>query len=171
MPRRLGDDPLSRKRSPSAKENDAPSARPGFPTQQASHNDVFFRRRTEALQLTSDGAPVQQPSGLGEARNSDEKPEITEVADLVRTAQAAKSTQGAEQLARAVPIDESTHNPAEEPTDTIEQTPPNVSEPVVSFESPPPLTEVPGAPSSSQVEPEPQKSIGFFKRLFGRIGK
>jgi len=171
MPRRLGDDPLSRKKSPSTKENDAPSARPGFSTQQASHNDVFFRRRTEGLQLISNGAPDQQPPSLGEARNSDEKPEITEVADIVRTAQAAKSTQGAELLARPAPIDESTHNPVEEPAEIIEQTPPSISEPIVSFESPPPITEGPAAPTSSPAEPDPHKSKGFFKRLFGRLGK
>jgi hypothetical protein len=117
----------------------------------------------------SDGAPDQQ--SLGKAWNGDEKPEITEVVDIVRTAQAAKSTQGAEQLARPVPIDESTHSLPEEPAEAIEQASTTISESIVNLESPPPLTEGPAAPTSSQAEPEPQKSVGFFKRLFGRLGK
>jgi len=169
MPRRLGDDPLSRQGPSSPK--DTPSSRPTSPPQRPSHNDVFFRRRTESPQLISDGASDEQRPILGEARNSDEKPEITEVADIVRTAQAARSTQGAEQLARPVPIDEPTHHPADEPAENIEQTSPNTSEPIASLEPPPLPTEGPVAPASSQSELEPQKSKGFFKRLFGRLGK
>jgi hypothetical protein len=103
--------------------------------------------------------------------NVDERPEITEVTDIVRTAQVARSTQGAEQLARPVPMDESIHPAAEEPIATIGQTPPTVAEPVAVLEPPPPMTEEPAVPASSQPQPEPQKSDGFFKRLFGRFGK
>ena len=103
--------------------------------------------------------------------NMDERPEITEVADIVRTAQAARTTQGAEQLARPVPMDESIPPAAEEPTATIGQTPPAVAAPVGALEPPPPMSEEPTVPASSQPQPEPQKSDGFFKRLFGRFGK
>ncbi len=168
MPGRLGDDPLSRKRPHSA--IDAPSARPGLPAQKTSHNDVFFRRRDEGPQTKPGDAP-DKGSSLGEAVSIDEKPEITEVTDIVRTAKAAESTQGAEQLARPVPIDEPVHPLAEEPVETMEQTPPAVSEPVAALEPPPPATGEPAAAPSSQPDAPPQKSEGFFKRLFGKFGK
>jgi len=169
MPGRLGDDPLTRKRPHSAK--DAPSARPGLPAQQTSHNDVFFRRRDEDSQTKPEDAPGKE-SGLEETVSIDEKPEITEVADIVRTAKAAEITQGAEQLAKPVPIDESVRPLAEEPVGTVEPTtPPDVPEPVASLEPPPPATEEPAAPPTSQPDEQPQKSEGLFKRLFGRFGK
>jgi hypothetical protein len=101
----------------------------------------------------------------------DEKPEISEVADIVRTAKVAESTQGAEQLARPVPLDEPVHTPAEEQAGITEQTHPTVSEPVAPFEPPPPVTEETAVPTSSQPKAEPQKSEGLLKRLFGRFGK
>jgi hypothetical protein len=168
MPRRLGDDPLSRKKSPSSKERDAPS--PGLHAQQASHNDVFFQRRIEGPNQKLGETPVIE-SSPGETTSSDEKPEITEVSDIVRTAKAAESTQGAELLSRPMPMDESVQPLAEEPVEDIEQTPPRVSEHVTSFEPPSPATQGQAAPVSSQSEPQPQKGEGFFKRLFGRFGK
>jgi hypothetical protein len=165
MPRRLGDDPLSRKRSPSAKGNGAPSAQLGFPTQKTSHNDVFFRRNIEGPQPKPEGPPDRE-SSLGEATSIDEKPEISEVADIVRTAKVAESTQGADQLARPVLMGESAHAPAEEPVENTDHAPPTVSRPVASFGPPPPA-----APASSQAGPQPQKSEGILKRLFGRFGK
>jgi hypothetical protein len=170
LPRRLGDDPLTRKRSPSAKARDSPSAQPASVAQQTSHNDVFFRRRTENPLPKLEGTPDHQGLSLGEAVNTDEKPEITEVADIVRTAQVAMKTQGAEQLTEPMPIDEP-HPATEEPVVTIEQTPSIVAEPAVAVESSPPITEEQVAPASSQPQPEPRKSDGFFKRLFGRLGK
>jgi len=169
MPRRLGDDPLSRKRSPSAKDKDASSDRPGFSTQHTSHNDVFFRRRIEGPQPKPDDASGVE-SSLGEGMSVEERPEITEVSDIMRTATAAKITQGADQLAMPVPMDESVHQ-AEGPVESTEQTPPTVPEPLPSFEPSPPDTEEPAAPISKQLEPEPQKSEGFLKRIFGRFGK
>jgi len=169
MPRRLGDDPLSRKRPSSAK--DAISARPGPPTQQTSHNDVFFRRRTENSQPIPEGAPAKQLSTLGDATNVDEKPEITEVADIMRTAQVAMSTQGAGELAAPVHLDEPVSPPVERPVEEIAQTPPTLSAPDVPSEPPRPVAEEPTAPASGQPEAQPQKSEGFFKRLFGRFGK
>ena len=167
MPGRLGDDPLTRKKSPSSKEKDAPSR--GSHAQQASHNDVFFRRRIEGPNPKPGDTPGKE-SSLGETTNIDEKPEITEVSDIVRTAKAAESTQGAELLATAISMDESVQPRAEEPVEDIEQTPPTVSESVTSFEPPPPVNQEPAAPASSQPEPQP-KGEGFFMRLFGRLGK
>jgi len=170
MPRRLGDDPLSRKK-PSFKAEGDPSALPALPAQQTSHNDVFFRRRTEGPQPKPEGTPSQQRPSLGEGTNVEERPEITEVSDIMRTSSAAKSTQGAEQLAMPAPVGEPAHPPAEEPVETIEQTAPTISEHVRASEPSPPVTEEQAAPTSSQPEPEPKKNEGFFKRLFGRLGK
>ena len=168
MPGRLGDDPLSRKRSPSTK--DAHPDRPGFAAQQASHNDVFFRRRTDHPQPNPESAPEKQLPGLGENADAVDGPEITEVSDLVRSAQAAKITQGADQLPVRAPMDEPLPPQAEEPIAETEQVPLAASQPV-TVESPAPSAQEPAAPYSSQAEPQPQKSEGFFKRLFGRLGK
>ena len=169
MPGRLGDDPLSRKRPPSAK--DAPSAWPGPPAQQTSHNDVFFRRRTEDPQQKLGGPPDKHSRSLGEATNTDEGPEITEVAEIVRTAQAAKSTQGAQQLAGSAQVEESVPYPIDEPVEKTEQWPPAVPEPVATSEPPALMTREQVVPPPRKPEPQPQKSEGFFKRLFGRLGK
>jgi hypothetical protein len=168
MPRRLGDDPLSRKKPLSAK--DATSARPGPATQQTSHNDVFFRRRVEGPQPIPEGAPGEK-SSLVEPASVDEKPEISEVVDIVRTATALMSTEGAERLVTPVPMNESVHPEVEEPDVMTEQVPSMASEPDASPELLPPVAEEPAAAPSSQPETQPEKSEGFFKRLFGRFGK
>jgi len=170
MPGRLGDDPLSRKKPHSAK--DAHSVQPGLPAQQTSHNDVFFRRRNEGPQTKPESAPGNE-SALGEPTSTDEKPEITEVTDIVKTAKAAESTQGAEMLARPMSMDEKIQPLAEEPVEVIEQTPPTVPEPAAAFVPPPPAIGEPAPALPSQPDPQPQKSEseGFFKRLFGRLGK
>jgi len=169
MPGRLGDDPLSRKRVPSKK--DAPSTGPGIAAQQTSHNDVFFRRRTENTQPIPESAPEKQLQILGEATDAGERPEITEVADLVRTAQDAEIAQGAEQHSRPVPRAEPPHPPVEETVGKPEQEPLPVLEPSPAIEPPPPVFEERAAAASSLPEAQPQKSEGFFKRLFGRFGK
>ena len=169
MPGRLGDDPLSRKRSPSANEMDTTSIRPGFHAQQTSHNDVFFRRRTESPRQMPESAPGKE-SGLEEEARPEEKPEISEVADIMRTVKVAESTQGAERLAGPEPIDEP-NTPTKEPAEKAERTPPTVSGPVASLEPPTPITGEGAGPDLSQPEPQPQKGEGLFKRLFGRFGK
>ena len=110
-------------------------------------------------------------SGLGVPTDIEEKPEISEVADIVRTAKVAESTQGAEQLARPITVDESVRTLIEEPVEDIEQTLPTVSEPVAAPEPPPPAPGEPAASPSIQPDAQPQRSEGFFKRLFGRFGK
>ena len=149
---------------------DTPSVQPGLAAGQASHNDVFFRRRVEGPQAKPEEAS-DEGSILGEATGVKEIPEITEVSDIMRTAKAAESTQGAVQLAKPVPVDESVHIHAEEPVETTLQAPPTVPEPMPSIEPPAPVPEEPVAPTTSESTPQPQKSEGFFKRLFGRLGK
>ncbi|HUK80510.1 MAG TPA: hypothetical protein VLU91_07610 [Nitrososphaerales archaeon] len=169
MPGRLGDDPLSRKRAPS--KQDAPSAGPGIAAQQTSHNDVFFRRRTENTQPIPESAPEKQLQILGEATDAGERPEITEVADLVRTARDAEIAQGAEQLSRLVSLAEPPHPSVEETARKPEQEHLPVLEPARAIEPPPPVVEERAAAVSSLPDAQPQKSEGFFKRLFGRFGK
>ena len=161
MPGRLGDDPLSRKRSSKPKDSSVPSAPAA---RQTSHNDVFFMRRTDGLGDT----PDQQSHDLGGAVDTVERPEITEVGDIVRTAQAAMNSQGAEELAKPTPMEESPHALPEE---HVEQAPPTLTEPAPMIEPPHSATEEEAAPAQDRPQPEPQKSGGFFKRLFGRLGK
>jgi hypothetical protein len=112
-------------------------------SQQTSHNDVFFRRRSEDDQSVPDGTPNQV---------ANETPEIAEVNDIVRIAEAAQFT-------RPVYV--------ESPRSAVD-------EPVVAVEAPSPVTERSAAfqtEDSNEAQPEPQKSGGFFRRLFGRHGK
>jgi len=153
MPRRLGDDPLSRKKKP----GDAVSAQSGAAALQTSHNDVFFRRRSESAS--------QRIPGPEKVADTEEGPEITEVGELVKTAQAAISTQGAGQLAEPMPTVQSTQPAvAEEEAEAS----PTVPEPSTAIEPSHAAAEDP--PSPDQPQSEPEKS-GFFKRLFGRLGK
>jgi len=152
MPRRLGDDPLSRKK----KSGDAVSAQSAAAAPQTSHNDVFFRRRSESAS--------QRIPGPEKAADTQEGPE-NEVAELVKTAQAAMSTQGAGQLAEPMPAEGLTQPAA--PEEEAEASP-TVPEPSTAIEPSYPAAEDP--PSPDQPQSEPEKS-GFFKRLFGRLGK
>ena len=168
MPGRLGDDPLSRKKAPSTKE--APSTRSGPAAQQTSHNDVFFHRRTENPQPKPGSSPEKQLQSLGESTSVDERPEITEVTDLVRTAQDAEITREVEQLSGPVSMDEPARPPDEERVEETEHAPLTLSEPSATIDPPAPTLQEQAAPTS-QPETQPQKSEGFFKRLFGRFGK
>jgi hypothetical protein len=144
LPRGLGDDPLKRKRSSSTRAKSVPSAqRDESVIQQTSHNDVFFRRRSEDNQAAQVGPPQQVAV---------ETPEIAEVNDIVRVAEAAQAAR---------------------PT-FIESRRLTVNEPVVIVEAPSPMTERPATSQtedSSEAKPEPGRSGGFFRRLFGRHGK
>ena len=153
MPRRLGDDPLSRKKKP----GDAVSAQSAAAALQTSHNDVFFRRRSEAA--------FQRTPGPEKGADTQEGPEITEVAELVKTAQAAISTQGAGQLAEPIPAEQSTQPAFAEEVAEASTAGPESS---TAIEPSHPAAEDP--PSPDQPQSEPEKS-GFFKRLFGRLGK
>ena len=150
MPRGLGDDPLSRRRKRKGSTEAPPAAQETATlAQQTSHNDVFFMRRSEGPRE----APANTPEQRGDAGTVKDRPEIGEVTDIVRIAEVAQSGQSEEE----------------------------VVEPTVGAESPrlKPSGPVMGGPTmtssqtsdSSEVQSEPQKKRGFFKRLFGRQGK
>ena len=144
MPRGLGDDPLKRKRTSSIGASSVPSAQQDRSfAQSTSHNDVFFRRRSEDHQTAQEGTPQQVAS---------EAPEIAEVNDIVRIAEAAQFTR---------------------PT-FVESPRPAANEPAIEVEAPSPVTERQTefqTEDSSEAEPEPPKGGSFFRRLFGRHGK
>jgi hypothetical protein len=109
----------------------------------ASHNDVFFRRRSEDPLPVSASTPKQEAT---------ETPEIAEVNDIVRIAEAAQ---------------------ASKPT-FVESPSSAADEPVVAIQTPPPVTEETAAPqaeASGEAQPEPRKAGGFFRRLFRRHAK
>lgn len=115
----------------------------GLSAQQTSQNDVFFRRRSEDAQAVLESTPKQASS---------ETPEITEINDIIRIAEAAQATKpGFVESLRSAP-----------------------DEPPVAVETPSPLKEVPAAPQnqvSDVAQTEPKERDGFFRRLFGRHGK
>jgi hypothetical protein len=83
---------------------------------------------------------------------ANETPEIAEVNDIVRIAEAAQ---------------------ASKPT-FVESPPSAAEEPVAVVQTLPLLTEKPVTPqttTSTEAQPEPRKSEGFFRRLFGRHAK
>jgi hypothetical protein len=142
LPRGLGDDPLTRKRpSSSNATNDAINkSSPVAVAPQTSHNDVFFRRRSE---------DTRQVSASAQKQAANETPEIAEVNDIVRIAEATLASKPA----------------------FVEPPHPAADEPVIVVQTPPPLAEEPGAPqteASKEAQPEPRKSGGFFRRLFRR---
>jgi hypothetical protein len=139
LPRGLGDDPLARKRSPPTSVTD--ESTPVAVAPEGSHNDVFFRRRKESPLRVPAGTPTQAVS---------EAPEIAEVNDIVRVAEAAQ-----------------TSHPAESPA-------PPADEPVAAAQATPSLTEMPEVPqseASGKAQQEARKGGGFFRRLFGRRAK
>jgi len=171
LSRRLGDDPLNRARTERAKAAQAaapaPSDLPGQGTtvvevqtkSRASYNDVFFQRR-EA------GAP--QPPVPASAP---EAPEITEISEIPEIHEAAAASTGQSST-------EVTHVTSEEPAPApalvpiVEQvvSKPNEAAPAEE-QAPPVLAAAPLASGASATEtaPEPQKTGGFFKRLFGKF--
>ncbi len=189
MPRRLGDDPLARARSEKAKaaENQGPVALDSGAQQQtsqlgiqsssrASYNDVFFQRRGGAF------APERAPADVREA------PEISEISEIpeIREAAAVSGSESAFEVA----ADAKPAPAAIQGTEAVQSPPVSIIEEVVAkLNALPsggatPATEVAqakegraGPPSQSQgpsnggegAAPEPQKSGGFFKRLFGKF--
>jgi hypothetical protein len=158
----------------------------------ASHNDVFFQRRVDETTFEDNPRP-HEVVHLGEVSTPMEIPEIAEVTDIVRIAEVTQSEQNSQlpqttilpepRALVVVPTPPPTITAVEEPIAAIEATPPMVKEvPVAVVEPMPPAREEekepvkvipPAAPkpavqSASHSQPEPQKSGGFFKRLFGR---
>jgi hypothetical protein len=165
LSRRLGDDPLNRARSERAKAAQAaPVASDGAgqatavvevkPSARASYNDVFFQRRDV-------GAPVQPV-----ADSAPEAPEISEISEIpeIREATAVAASQGGF---------DASHSPGPEPEVATAQV--SIIEEVVAKlnagPAAPAQDQAPAAPEASAAAsaPEPQKTGGFFKRLFGKF--
>jgi hypothetical protein len=166
LSRRLGDDPLNRARSERAKaaQAAAPVASEGAsqaktvvevkPSARASYNDVFFQRRES-------GTPAQPV-----ADSAPEAPEISEISEIpeIREATAVAASQGGFDAG---------HAPSPGPEVAAAQVS-AVEEVVVKPNAVPaaPAPErAPVAPEASEgvSAPEPQKTGGFFKRLFGKF--
>jgi hypothetical protein len=218
LPRRLGDDPLTRTKKGTAATVaavavDAPSSAPVAPdsgadsatsqpvTQagpigvaaqsQRSYNDVFFQRRAEEDSLVIAGqpqqevteAPTPQAPEASEISEISEIPEIREVATLpivqtdrdvaaaaVQVNEVPEAAQEVRPAIVAIPIEA-----APEPSAPVAI----VAEPVAPVDAAPEAKkeEPMGVPAASQVlnqggdKPEPEKTGGFFKRLFGKFGK
>jgi hypothetical protein len=169
LSRRLGDDPLTRARSERAKaaqaagpatSDDAGQAATVVevkPSSRASLNDVFFQRK-EA------GAPVQPVAGP-----ATEAPEITEISEIpeIREATATAASQSGIESDYAPSGDQAV---AAAPQISI------IEEAVAKLNASVPAAAV--AQASDTVAPEastaapaadPQKTGGFFKRLFGKF--
>jgi hypothetical protein len=170
LPKRLGDDPLSRARKGTAEVPVAAEAtasaplppdsggqpaknQPGMRSESAgevtpsprSYNDVFFQRRAEG------GDPVlasKLGQGAGEAPRTQEISEISEIPEIRETAAVPRvePDRGAATIAGAVPEvkEETTHRPAASQ-----------------------------APNKSGDQPElvREKNGGILKRLFGKFVK
>jgi len=181
LPRRLGDDPLTRARAEKAKAAGASTSvalEPGAPQGAAqvgvqtlaSYNDVFFQRR-------GGGSDFEQTA---ETR-SPEAPEISEISEIpeIREVATATGSQTAVQVVAEAKTEAVTTQEAK-----VEQVPrvSTVEEavPRLNAASPAAVTEAKEEPAPPEVaaqapangadapEVEPQKG-GFFKRLFGRL--
>jgi hypothetical protein len=184
LSRRLGDDPLTRAKAKRAKAAEGPTlAAPdsGGPQQgttqveiqtapRASYNDVFFQRRGEGSAPPQATVATPGATEVAEISEISEIPEIREVA----TASGNRSAFDAIEVAQDTQV-----APAQ--TVSIEEATPKSNVEVVGAISTegasPELNGEPARlPASSQApasgaesKPEPQKSGGFFKRLFGKF--
>jgi hypothetical protein len=185
LSRRLGDDPLTRAKAKRAKAAEGPTlAAPdsGGPQQgtaqveiqtapRASYNDVFFQRRGEGSAPPRATAATPGATEVAEISEISEIPEIREVA----TASGNRSAFDVIEAARDTQV-----APAQT-VSMIEEVAPKSNVEVlgaISTEgaSPELKGEPANLPASSQApasgaepKPEPQKSGGFFKRLFGKF--
>jgi hypothetical protein len=142
LPRRLGDDPLSRAKA-------AKASLVAVHASGASGNDVFFQRRVESEQ-----APVQ----------TTEAPEITEISQIPEIKEIVAT---APQAAPAAPTTEPPQaSTVRESVDKLDAAP-APQEPV----APAPFAEPTLPPAASQpgTAVEPEQSGGFLKRLLGKL--
>lgn len=192
MPRRLGDDPLTRARKGKAR---APKVAEALASavvvpdsaipSRSSSNDVFFQRRAEEQEPTVPGR--QQ-----EVRETPETDVISEISEIpaLREAAAAPPVQSdgnaaaVEEASQAPEIAQEAEAPpvpevaSPEVGRPIEPEVAPVAEAATQAESVPdgrtepsdPLP-APQAPDQRDDQPQPEKGGGFFKRLFGRFGK
>jgi hypothetical protein len=188
LPRRLGDDPLIRARDERAKAvqasasaaSDSGAQRTAHIVQspsRASYNDVFFRRRAEGI------ASQQQVEGV-RASEVPEISEISEIPEIREVAAAAPSFQATPET-----IVEVNAKPEGAEEKVLPVAPVSIIEEVLAkFNATGAVTaartdavrEATGgepmrlpvssqAPEVSNGAPAPQKSGGFFKRLFGKF--
>jgi hypothetical protein len=192
LSRRLGDDPLTRARGKRAKaaEGSTPivvdsggeegAAQVGIHTaSRSSYNDVFFQRRGEG---------VASPQVAAEVPVAPEVPEISEISEIpeIREAAAASGSRSVfdvsagvktgSEAAQGTQIASAPSVPTIEETSAKSRAEISGSASIVG-----PVAEAIGEPASipavSQVPPHgddaskpgPQKSGGFFKRLFGKF--
>jgi hypothetical protein len=181
LPRRLGDDPLTRARAEKGKAAGAStSAAPEPGAQQgpaqagvqtfASYNDVFFQRRggSSDFEQTAEARSPEAP----------ERPEISEISEIpeIREVGTASGSQAAVEVAAEARTGAATTEVAQAPhISTTEEAVPslNATPPAAiteANEEPATQEAAAPAPSSGPDGPvaEPQKG-GFFKRLFGKF--
>jgi hypothetical protein len=186
LPRRLGDDPLTRARKGKArapKAAEAPASAVVAPRN--SSNDVFFQRRAEEQEPTV-------PSRQQEVREAPETDVISEISEIpaLREAAAAPPVQND---GNAAAVEEASQAP-ETAQEAEAPSVPEVASPEVGMPIEPEVAPVaeaatqaesvpdgrtgpsdplpaPQAPDQRDDEPQPEKGGGFFKRLFGRFGK
>lgn len=191
MSRRLGDDPLTRARSERAKataesativvgsEGQDGTARVAtHSASRASYNDVFFQRRggDNATERAAADAPAADAPEISEISQI---PEIREAAAAASVSLAtfdatvdSKPTSLAAQDVQAVPaptfsiVEESAAKPNGAEADTA---PAAVAPSQMTEELRPPVTFQDQPIGKDGSDPEPQKSGGFFKRLFGKF--
>jgi hypothetical protein len=165
LSRRLGDDPLNRARTERAKtqgEAPVPSDLAGQATavvqvpakSRASYNDVFFQRR---------GAGGPQPPVAGSAPDAPEITEISEIPEIHEAAAASTGQSGMEvtHVESAEPVVAAQVSIVEEAVSKPNAVAPAEEQPAAI------LAAAPQAPEAGA--PEPEKTGGFFKRLFGKF--
>ena len=164
MPRRLGDDPL--RRAKSARTPTITTSHDGVGTEAASshfsYNDVFFRRRGEAI---NESAPAKTAPN--------DAPEITEISQIPEIREAAATP------ATEAPIPTQTLEVVDAPAEGLEPTaqaePIPLTSPVLmamTEAAPTAAASVatePSTPAPVEGAPRPQKSGGFLKRLLGKF--
>jgi hypothetical protein len=185
LSRRLGDDPLVRARAERAKAAEVPAsaaldaggqqgtAQVGVHASRPSYNDVFFQRRGDEVP-TPRAAEVKAPDAP-EISEISEIPEIREVAAAAGGQTAFDSTPAAEPtVAKGAEVVQADRVSTVEEAAASSNSQAAVAAPAAA---PPPEVEAehasPSTASQAQPieanEPEPQKSGGFLKRLFGKF--
>ncbi|HVB95158.1 MAG TPA: hypothetical protein VND41_00970 [Nitrososphaerales archaeon] len=179
MPRRLGDDPLTRARSQRAKaaEGSAPVALESGGEQgtaqlgiqassHESYNDVFFHRRGDDFAPPKAAVVVQ---GAPEAPEISEISEIPEIRDAAATSRSEAALEFAADARPASMVALDTQTTQAPPVSIIEEV-------VAKLNAQAAVAHVKDEPASPPLEnggdeanPEPQKSGGFLKRLFGKL--
>lgn len=182
MSKRLGDDPLIRARDARAKAEQAMTAvtadsegqvtsKPAFrSSSRSSYNDVFFKRRAEA------NAP-QQAADITEAPEISEISELPEIREVAAAPSLQSETRASVNAGAAGPlVTEVLQVPSvsiiAEVVAKLNASAVTTSAPVDAVhEVTPGPVGLPTSQAPNVSNDAPQKSGGFFKRIFGRFGK